>query len=221
MNFLAYMIKGHARIVSENKTIEINEGDVFYIPRSLSYQSYWYGDNEIRFLSLGYLELNIKGNTKFELQTVSCDKQLISKIMSIPTNGTNIDCDSLSRFYGVMSEVIPHLSYSSGNRDEMLVDKIKDCIRRNPHVSVREIAGMCCISEPYLYLLFRRIAKITPNDYRLGVLCETGIELLVTTDKKVEEISDIINFSSASYFRKVLKRYSGSTPREIRKRRAF
>ena len=48
-----------------------------------------------------------------------------------------------------------------------------------------------------------------------------GIDLLVTTDKKIEEIADMLNFSSGSYFRKVLKKHTGCTPREIRKSRAF
>jgi len=44
---------------------------------------------------------------------------------------------------------------------------------------------------------------------------------LLTTNKTVEEIASLINFSSASYFRKVLKKHTGSTPSEIRKNRGF
>jgi transcriptional regulator GlxA family with amidase domain len=44
-----------------------------------------------------------------------------------------------------------------------------------------------------------------------------GVELLLTTNKKIEEISEMTGFSSGSYFRKVLKKHLGYTPREIRK----
>ena len=221
MNYLAYMIKGDANIVSENKTIQIQEGDVFYIPKNLSYQSYWHGDDEIDFLSFGFLELNTKENTKFELQRIPCDKKVTEKIIQIPTSGETVDCKTLSLFYDVMSEIIPNLTYSSENKEEITVEKIKHCIRSHPYSSLHEIAGLCAVSEPYLYALFKKITHTTPNDYRQKVLCEMGMELLLTTDKKVEEITDLVHFSSSSYFRKVLKKHTGSTPREIRKNRFF
>ncbi|MBS5725806.1 MAG: helix-turn-helix transcriptional regulator [Clostridiales bacterium] len=49
------------------------------------------------------------------------------------------------------------------------------------------------------------------------------LSLLKQTDGYLsgEEISRQLNFSSASYFLKILKKYTGLTPREIRKRAAF
>ena len=72
-----------------------------------------------------------------------------------------------------------------------------------------------------MYEIFKKATGITPNDYKQKVLCDEGIELLLTTNKKVEEIASLTNFSSSSYFRKVLKKHTGSTPREIRKNRGF
>lgn len=221
MNYLAYMIKGHAKIVSEDKTLHIREGDAFFIPKNLSYQSYWYGDDEIDFLSFGFLELNTKEYGKYELQIIPCNKKVEKKIINIPTKGNNADCKTLSIFYDVMSEIIPSLKCSFENNKEMIVNKIKNCIRKNPFSSLSDIADMCKISKPYLYALFKEYTHMTPNNFRQKILCDMGIELLLTTDKKIEEITDIINFSSSSYFRKVLKKHTGSTPREIRKNRIF
>ncbi len=39
-HYIAIMNKGYCRLVSDNQTIEIDEGDAFYIPMGLSYQSY-------------------------------------------------------------------------------------------------------------------------------------------------------------------------------------
>ena len=44
--------------------------------------------------------------------------------------------------------------------------------------------------------------------------------LLTTTDASVQEISDRLGFSSGSYFRKVLRSYTGKTPGQIRKHAA-
>lgn len=218
-NFLAYMIKGHAEIVSDRKTIKINEGDVFYIPKNLSYQSYWHGNDKIRFLSFGFLELNTDEHSDFDLQVVPCNKDLIHKITTIPTK-RNVDCKALSVFYDVMSEVIPYMKRTE-SKEKVITEQIKITIRKNPNLPFTEIARLCGISEPYLYSLFKKNTNITPNDYRQKVLCDKAVELLVTTDKKVEEISSALNFSSSSYFRKILKKHTEKTPRAIRKNRTF
>ena len=40
-HFLAYMIQGHGRFVIGDTVVDVNEGDVFFIPKRLRYDSYW------------------------------------------------------------------------------------------------------------------------------------------------------------------------------------
>ena len=50
---------------------------------------------------------------------------------------------------------------------------------------------------------------------------EKAVTLLTATDLSVEEISSQLGFSSAAYFRRVLRQITGKTPREIRKTAVF
>lgn len=217
MNFVAYMKKGNARIVSPDITIEINEDEAFYIPKNLSYQSYWYGKPEVNFLSFAYRELDTSDDNNFELQTLKCDRNLIDKILNLPTPGTQINCKTLSMFYDILADLIPIMKISPDSKEKSIIREVTECIRRNPFSSIAEISRLCKISESYLYALFKKNAHSTPNDYRQRVMCNMGVELLLTTDKKIEEISELTGFSSGSYFRKVLKKHLGYTPREIRR----
>ena len=218
-NFLAYMVKGNARIVSKSRTIIINKGDVFFIPKNLSYQSYWYGNEEIEFVSLGFLELDTNEHLGIELQSVHACKEIAESILNIPTNGKNISSASLCRFFHAFSLVLPLLSKSDISKEKFTIELIKETITDNPFDSISEIALRCNISEPYLYSLFKKSESYTPNDYKQKVLCDMAIRLLTTTDKSVEEICSDLYFSSSSYFRKVLKKHTGLTPRKIRKNR--
>jgi AraC-like DNA-binding protein len=83
------------------------------------------------------------------------------------------------------------------------------------------VADHCGISESGLYALFKKQLGKTPNDIRAEALCQKAIGLLTTTNKSVQEISDMVGFSSTSYFRKVLRKYTGKTPLGIRKDAAF
>ena len=221
MNYLAYLIKGTAKIVSENKTLHLNEGDVFYIPKNLPYQSYWYGKGDIEFLSYGFQDLQLGENTNFELQTIHCTPELVEKIKSLPTPGKIVSCEALSRFYTVMSEIHPILEYASKDHEEFIVKRVMNNIQKFPFHTLPEIAKLCDISESYMYMLFKKVLHTTPNSYRQQILCEMGIRLLQTTDKSVEDICSMLNFSSSSYFRKVLKKHTGKAPRDIRKNRIF
>lgn len=216
-HFLAVLIHGTAKIVSKEFTLEINEGDLFYIPKNLPYQSYWYGDKngDIEFVSIGFHVLHTDEPLNFPLQVVDCPTSVKESLLSVPTDESLISSHGLSLFYNATSLILPLLK--STKKNSALTENIKNHIRQFPFLPISVIAEKCGLSEPYIYLLFKKNEHSTPNAYRQKVLCEKSVELLITTDKKVEEIADITGFSSASYFRKVLKHHTGKTPRDIRK----
>ena len=222
MNYIACMLKGRAKIVSESVALDIKEGDIFFIPLNLRYESYWYGDNEIEFLSYGFSSIESKEKLNFNLQIIECDKALKTQIQKIPTEGNSLSCEALSIFYGALAKIIPYLRQSQpvSKKDEILRNA-KKYIRSHTDCSVTEVAQSCFISEPYLYMLFKERAGCTPNDYRIKAKCKKGIEYLLTTDKTVEEISALIGLSSASHFRRILKSHMGLTPKEVRKNSGF
>lgn len=222
MNYIAYMIKGRAEIVSNYSTITINEGDIFFIPIRLPYQSYWYGDNEIEFLSYGFSNIEAKEKLNFNLQVINCDEELKKLILKIPAEGNSLSCETLSLFYGALSKILPYLRQNQpiSKKDE-IINSAKKFISANTDCSVADVAKECLISEPYLYLIFKENVGCTPNDYRLKTKCQKGIEYLLNTDKTVEEISALIGLSSASHFRRILKSQMGLTPKEVRKNSDF
>lgn len=213
--YLAYMKKGSARIVSGQNSIQVEEGDVFFIPKNLPYESYWWGEDEIDFLSYGFLSLQTEEKLNYKLQKIACDKALLQDILNIMGDNRSVSSVALSRFYSVMARLFGIME-KDGGRDEALVDMIKRRIKECPTDTLPIIAKSCAISEPYMYALFKRATGTTPNEYRQRVVCDRAVELLLTTDKKVEDIALMTGFSSASYMRRVLKKYTGLTPAEIR-----
>ena len=84
--------------------------------------------------------------------------------------------------------------------------------------SIERIAVECHISYSTLYQIYRKVCAKTPNTIRQELLVERAVFLLSSTDRSVQEISDTLGFSSTSYFRKILQKYTGLTPTRIRQK---
>lgn len=221
LHFLALMLKGHAKIVCEDRILEIKEGEAFYFPKGLRYHSYWYGEPEIEFLSFGFAALPAGDRKRYILQTLPEEACLPELLAKIPTKGKDVNSHTLSLFYDALSRAADHLLCEPARTGHALADAAALYLRQNPHASMPETAAHCGVSQPHLYATFREVTGMTPNDYRQSVLCQKAIDLLTTTDKTVEEISDLLHFSSAAYFRKVLRKHTGMTPKEIRQKAIF
>ena len=127
LNFLAFMLKGECRIVSSENTIEVKEGGVFYIPKGLPYESFWYGYDDISFLSFGFDRLDTSDNIQLKLQIIECSEELKSRIKALSVTDTS--CKTLSEFYGIMAELLPIMEQKEEKRDEHLIKEAVIALR--------------------------------------------------------------------------------------------
>ena len=220
-HYIAYMKKGHARIVSQSRSIEVNEGDIFYIPMGLGYQSYWYGEPEIVFHSYGFSFFPDCESESFLLQKLVCNEELKNKIVSLPMNQRKVSSFVLSELYGILAELIPTMQTEKAGKTEQQYREIRRFIYDHPESRASDIARNCGISESTLYSVCKSASGQTPLEIKQQILLDKARLLLTTTDKSVQEISDILGFSSTSYFRKALRKQCDMTPKEIRKSAAI
>ena len=102
-----------------------------------------------------------------------------------------------------------------------VVEEAVRFLEKNPSARCSQVARHCNISESAIYALFRKHTGKTPNQVRLEAQCQMAVNLLSTTNRPVQQISDAAGFSSTSYFRKLLRKYTGKTPLQIRKESLF
>ena len=68
-----------------------------------------------------------------------------------------------------------------------------------------------------LYEAFHRRFHCTVSSYINSKRVERSTELLRKTDLSMEDISQRVGFSSASYYSKIFKKHTGTTPLQYRK----
>ena len=215
MHYLSYLTCGECRIVSENGTVYFREGDIIYVPKGYRYQSFWRGDR-IEFITFAFFDTGTREEFRTQPYILRVDESLAEAILAIPIErGGAVTCRALGRFYEVLDRLLPHLA-QDGGREARVIKQAKIYIAEHPRCTVPGIAEACGISEPYLYVICRR-AGITPNAIKQQVLCEMAVDLLASTDLRVEEIAERLGFGSDTYFRKIFKKQTGMAPMSVRK----
>lgn len=219
-HYIGLIRSGHARIVAKKRTIEVQAGQPFYIPKDLPYQSYWYADGPIRLDSYGFDIMPDAEDRIFQLQLLPEDPEILSLIDRLSAD-KRISSHSLGIFFTLLEKIVPLLEPDVEDRFMQLFSSVEDFFYQFPDAQVADAAHHCNISESGLYAAFSRNGKMTPNELRQKILTQKAVELLTSTDLSMEDISSTLNFSSTSYFRKVLRKYTGKSPSQIRKNALF
>jgi AraC-like DNA-binding protein len=215
-NYLAYLIKGHARFRIENETVTMTKGDILFIPEGCRYRSYWYGDPKIEFISLGFRCLPNFQNLNYPLQILPRDEKAAEVMREIAAH-KSLDAAVIGRFYTLVGELLPRMSHRAVTSQRALVDKATGFLLTDPQISVGELAMRCAVSESALYAAFKRESDKSILEVRKEIVLTRARELLTSTNDSVEEISRRLGFSSGAYFRKCFKKQFGASPREIRR----
>jgi len=212
-HFIGLLEEGRCRIVTGDRVLEAGAGEPFYIPKGLPYQSYWFSEGSIRLRSYGFDLFPEMDKGAFLLQRLPA--ALADDIRRIPLTGRP-DSAGLGELFSVLGKVLGQMERSDRGPSVCLYEQAVEYMRSHIDCRVTEVARYCGVSESAIYASFKRHGT-TPNTVRQVLLAQEARHLLTTTDMSVQEISDRLGFSSASYFRKVLRLHTGKTPMQIRK----
>lgn len=84
-------------------------------------------------------------------------------------------------------------------------------------ISLACVAERVNLEKTYFASLFKRTVGTNPWEYVLIKRIETAVELLRSCDSTVLEIASQTGFNSTASFNKIFKKYTGTTPKELRK----
>lgn len=216
-HYFGYMRAGRARLVASDRTVEVREGDLFYIPNGLSYQSYWEGDPNVCFDSYGFDFLPEGEEGVYSLQKIKLNAEASALLAQLGEYEIATDCRTLGYFFLLFAAVSPTMEKQNAGRAHAVVATALAHMEQRSELNIPELARHCHVSESGLFAAFRSEKQSTPLACFHRLLVERAIRLLTSTDLSVEEISSRLGFCSTAYFRRILRRTVGKTPREIRR----
>ncbi len=215
VHYLAQIINGSAKIVTKDQTLTLKKGDVFYIPKNLSYRSYWYPENEnVSFYSFGF-EFFPAANTSYNLQKLNLTNGE-SALLDTLCDDITVTPQTIGRLYYLMGETAPRM-ITNEHYACKTVNLALEFMQQNIDYTIADVAKKCGVSESGLYIKFKNHLGKTPVTVRQEVLTDRAKEMLSNTDLSIEQISAALGFSSSSYFRKIFYAHTKLTPTAYRK----
>lgn len=121
----------------------------------------------------------------------------------------------LMLFSRFLREAVPHV-WTSDERMRRVQEYIHSHICEDIDVDV--LAGVSCVTKPYLIRLFKHEFGTSPIQYINMKKVERAQLLLYTTDMPVKEVAYALGFSDHSYFIRMFRKVTGITPMEYRRR---
>ena len=115
---------------------------------------------------------------------------------------------AIVKFYRLIGALLPALSAAEAPQCSPCVIKALAYIERRccEEFPISELAKECYVSESRLYHLFRAEIHKSPIEYKNEMKALRSIEYLKNGYASVEEISALLGFRSAAYFRRLFKK---------------
>lgn len=100
---------------------------------------------------------------------------------------------------------------AGSNRLAHLVDFIKTNIRENLHLET--LASQACMSKAHFVRTFKQELGLTPMDFVLKERLKLAKMYLASGTFQIQEVSDLVGFTSAAYFIRAFKKEFQLTPK--------
>ncbi len=207
-----------------NRTFVAGDGDIVYTPIGSEYRAQLsdFKDRTSHTIGINFFIYDEKG----EEVILSDDIQIFhsSQSQTLPLlfqKALNNDiANPLTHIRILLMEILCALSTQGAKQfiPDSIAKSVKylnEHIEQNPAIS--RLAELCGISEVYFRKQFREYLGVSPLEYRNALRLERARTYLEYGEISVQEISDMLGYSTVSHFIKEFKNRYGCSPLKYRK----
>ena len=228
---LFYIVGGKGQFLIEDQLYPVNASNLVVINPNVTHTEVSLNAQPLEYIVLGIdgIELAAGGSANgqfsildhFESAEVSSCLRNILREMELKNTGYEDVCQAfmeiliirLMRSIELAVPTDPHLV--TGNRQCATVKRYIDLHFKEP-LTLEQLAEEAHMNKFYLSHSFKQEYGISPINYMLSRRLDESKYLLAETDLSMSQISQLLGFSSLSYFSQLFRKTQSVSPREYR-----
>ncbi len=225
---LVFMLEGKGTIISGDDIIQIQKGDILYIPQNSVYLSHWNAIPNCVFHSIHFkfAPNHDPFNDKIvPVQLLPCDDfeilyDAVKNIQRYQYSKNLTSFLSLSAFYYLGGKLLPNAKTKEKvSKKNSLTPALLFLEKNYMHnCNVAQLASLCFLSASRFFYLFKKEVGCSPITYKNRVaIRQVAQALLLHKDRSIESIALEYGFKSTIYFTRLFKKIMGKTPSKFRK----
>ena len=218
---LSFRIKGTSTFKYNGQTFCANQGDIVFAPAFLQYTQ----ECEDESLYIVHFYSDNAPADELLVFTPSMPKQYEKLFFEMYNAGMKkypgYENEIKSIFYKILSLMERENQSSVVSIKSTGLENVISYIHENftvTDISVASLAEKMNMSETYFRRIFKKQTGVSPACYINNLKTQYAIELLNSGYYTVAEISDMFGFCNPYYFSSFIKKRTGKTPKEFKKK---
>lgn len=228
-----YVSKGKGTFKVNNKIFNLKQGDIFIILKGMNVEYMASMDDPWEYYWIGFSGSNsieyLNRTSIIDSYVVTCTED--SKIPNIILNMCEIsknynpsssdDIVLLRELYSLLYTFIKEFPKEFEYKDKELHTYIQDAINfinsnYMNSITVNEIANHVNLSRSYLYKMFIKNLKVSPQKYLINLRMYKATLLLKSTKLPIGEVANKVGYTDSLLFSKTFSKYFSVSPLNYR-----
>lgn len=230
---LFYVLGGNGSFIVEDITLPVKIGDMIMINPYTTHTEVSLAANPLEYIALGVegiifmdnQSMDINGYQKHNFNSYKNDILFYLKALLNEVTEENLNYDIVCRnlldilIINIVRKTNYAFSVGSNKKMNKQCASIKRYIDMNytENITLDSLAEMTHMNKYYMVHAFQKYMGISPISYLINIRIDESKNLLKNTNHSLLEISNIIGFSSQSYFSQSFRKNTGMSPNNYRK----
>lgn len=231
---LFYVMRGEGSFLVEDEKFAVKEDDLIVVNPNVAHTEISVPDTPLEYIVLGISGLQFLSEEKDEVYDYSVHNyydykhEILFYLRTLVEEIKNEDENYEAITQNLLEILILNILRRTKKKIQIKATKkvTKECrfIEQyiNEHyaedITLQKLSDLTYLNKYYIVHVFKKYKGLSPINYLIERRIEEAKNLLETTNYSVSKISDIIGFSSQSYFSQTFKKEMDMTPNQYRKR---
>ncbi|CUP28147.1 MAG: AraC family transcriptional regulator [Romboutsia timonensis] len=228
-----YVIRGYGTFKVNDKVYNLKEGDIFILLKGMDVEYMASMDNPWEYCWIGFsgskADEYLNRTSIIDSHVANCNENskipcIILNICEISKNYNPSNSDDillLNELYSLLYELIGEFPKPFEYKDKEIHKYIQDTINfinsnYMNNITVNEIAEHVNLSRSYLYKMFIKNLKISPQKYLINLRMYKATLLLKNTKLPIGEIANKVGYADSLLFSKTFSKYFSVSPLNYR-----